>query len=95
MEKMNFNDFKEYLKNNNNKPNVIYHSDKDTVSLLVYCFEGEYEFLTISVEAAYNDFYEYVINEPEEVIINGHQMMQMRELTIDWVVAQGYESYVY
>lgn len=91
---MNFNDFKEYLKHNNN-PSVMYDNNNELVSLLVYCFEGDYNFLNIPVEDAYNDFYEYAVNKPEEVIINGHKMMQMKELTIDWVVAQGYESYVY
>lgn len=94
MEKMNFNNFKEYLKNNNN-PSVMYDEDNEIVSLLVYCFDGDYKFLNIPIKDAYNNFYEYAVNKAEEVIINGHKMMQMRELTIDWVVAQGYELYVY
>lgn len=89
MEKMSYEDFIKYAETSND---VFYEDDR--ITLTVYCFEGDYGLITIPAKDAYNDFYEFVVNDPVEVEINGCKMLQTRELTIDWVVAQGYEGYL-
>ena len=99
MKKLNYNDFVKYIEDHRKSMMVIINNEKDReiigIALPVYCFEGEFTDISLSLEEAYDDFYEFVINEPVEVEFENssgkHKMLQSNLLTIDEVVARGYD----